>query len=362
MVQYYVRFRDLESQAAAFQAMSVSLSRLEQRLSSIARAMDVRDQSMASLCRQINASRGELASSVRKLEWSGKAVDEVHRIYLGAERENVDANSGSSAESAGMEPAEAKVKWHKYYFDFMERDEIGAIFSIVGRPIALWMIGGKSDARYYPEALKSGTKAMGKVLDLGKRINDKNNLKLLGYSVSHVKYPFASWTARFQAGFQDSMKTSVQDFTAGGAKSALKWAGVGLSLAINGMGNYNDYREEKITADRAIASTILETAIDVGKAMVVGAVAVAVVGAVCGSAPVLAVAAVSVGLSIGLDYIVPDKNFSKFVSNTILDGSEFIGGKVSDAAGVLKSQMSSRVSSLKTATRGLKPAWATFGI
>ena len=118
-----------------------------------------------------------------------------------------------------------------------------------------------------------------------------------------------------------------------GSKSgiAAKWIGVGLSGVINGFENYEEHGG--FTA-RAVAETVSETAIDVGKGILTTTVVAAGIGAAFGAAPAVAVAAVSVGVTWAADKIcekVTGKDLTEFISDTVLDKAEAVGKGVVDA-------------------------------
>lgn len=115
-----------------------------------------------------------------------------------------------------------------------------------------------------------------------------------------------------------------------GSKAVAKWAGVGVTSISNSIENYNEYQSGSITAERAVAETVLETGVDVG----VGAIATA--GAAAGlaalgfaGAPVVAVAALGTGIVIGANWVVEQivgKDIGECVADAVCDFGESIAG------------------------------------
>lgn len=119
-------------------------------------------------------------------------------------------------------------------------------------------------------------------------------------------------------------------------KVGAQWFGVAISAVTNGMDNYDDYQDGKMSANRAIVETVSETAVDV----VIGAGSVALVGAgvtALGlSAPAVAVGAVAAGavwlVDLGVragtkalteaGYMEEEKGLTELISDTILDVAE----------------------------------------
>lgn len=116
-------------------------------------------------------------------------------------------------------------------------------------------------------------------------------------------------------------------------KVGAQWFGAAVSLATNGIDNYSDYDEGKMSAGRAVAETISETVVDIaigtGATVAVGAAAVAL-GV---SAPAVAVGAVAAGAVWVADTGVrwatstfgkEEKGLTEAVSDVILDVGEAV--------------------------------------
>ena len=113
-----------------------------------------------------------------------------------------------------------------------------------------------------------------------------------------------SWGMRFCDQFSASIKESAKGLTkpAGLVTSA-------LTVVTKAVDNIDEYKSGSISGGRAVAETVTESIIEIGKGMVVGAAVTAGLVACFGSAPVLAVGAISSGVIIGVDAI--SKSFTK---------------------------------------------------
>ena len=136
-------------------------------------------------------------------------------------------------------------------------------------------------------------------------------------------------------------------------KVGAQWLGVVVSGVTNGISNYDDYKAGEMSAGRAVAETITETAVDV----VIGAGAVAAVGAGIAalgiSAPAVAVGAVAAGVVWGADALThlitkevlgEEKGLTELVSDVALDvgkevlksGKEMVESGIETVKGVGK--------------------------
>lgn len=170
----------------------------------------------------------------------------------------------------------------------------------------------------------------------------------------------SSWSTRFYNNFH-KLKGPFESYKSGGHKGTCAWAGLALTVASNGISNYNEYKSGSVSAERAVAETITETAIDIGKNWLIGAAVAAGVAATVGSAPVLVVGALTVGVSMGLDYACKkitganggeEKGLTETVSDLVLD----VGSAAIEAGKKAVSGISNAIKSFKPSIKlGLKP-------
>ena len=152
----------------------------------------------------------------------------------------------------------------------------------------------------------------------------------------------------------------------GGVKSALAWAGLGLTVASNTLSNYQEYVSGDISAGRAVAETVTETTIDIVKDWAIGAAVTVGMLTVCSSPPVVLVGVASVAVSAGLDWASKkitgaifgeeeEKGFTEAASDLFLDAA----GAVAKGAKKITSGISKIGSSIsKSIGRGFKSLFA----
>jgi len=174
----------------------------------------------------------------------------------------------------------------------------------------------------------------------------------------------SSWSTRFYNNFQ-KLDGPLERFKGGGAKAAFAWTGLALNATGNAISNYEKAKSGEISTGRAVAATITETAIDVGKDWLVGAAVTAGVAATIGSAPVIVVAAATIGVSVGLDWASKkitgtltgtEKGVTEALSDLVLDVGEVAIAKTKQVTSSVVSSVKSGWSNLKTQTKkGFSP-------
>ncbi len=154
----------------------------------------------------------------------------------------------------------------------------------------------------------------------------------------------AKLTTRWYNNFRKGLMSEFDNLKKGSAK-----VGIAISGIINGILNYEEYKSGQINGARAITETITETAIDVGSDMLIGAGVAATIGAVCGAAPVVAVAAATVGIKMGADALTNWLTKGKYTSATEFVSDKLIDGTVAAWKGATKCA--------KTVGKALKAGW-----
>lgn len=201
-------------------------------------------------------------------------------------------------------------------------------------------------------------KKLNKLSRMGKKYADNIRHKRL-FGLNDIKSNMANgqwsragkWGERFKANFK-AYGSPIDDFKAGGSKAVWAGLGIGLDLASNGFGNYDEYKRGEISGGRAFAETVTETVVDTYKDWLIGAAVAATITATVGSAPVLVVGAATVAVSAGLDWVTKkityavsgeEKGFTEAVSDLILDGAKAAGKAATQAgrkiAGIVKNAL-----------------------
>lgn len=238
------------------------------------------------------------------LEWSLNSYNSCENklLTVNAGESSGGAESGGAGDihTEGNTPFE--WKWSNTWNLVSKAGIIGSTTSVVGN-----VVTGSGN-------LKTG-------IDSAKYVNSiigsaASAIKDGGTSVSWAKYLTGTNNAlkdldldSFGNTFKSSWEQQVSGLSLTGAettaakvKVASKWAGNLLTVAGNAYENYNEMQEDGISAGRAVAETVVESAVDIGVGMAATAVSSAAVGAVAAAigvtaAPALAVGAVAVGVT-----------------------------------------------------------------
>lgn len=266
---------------------------------------------------------------------------------------------------------------------------IGNIIAFFTKPIASWLDSGVvtigvTGAKSVSSVLKDGNSTLKGLFEWGKSNKELDKLaRMLPERAKEVKIKrlfglndlfsgtaskAGTWSSRFYNNFH-KLKNPFESYTSGGAKAAFAWTGLALTAATNTISNVQEAKSGKISTKRAVAETITETAIDVGKGWLIGTAVAAGVAATVGSAPVLVVGALTVGVTLGLDWACKkitgavggeEKGLTETVSDFVLDaGTAAVKGarKVSSS---VTSFIKSGWSNLKSSVgRGFSPLFST---
>ncbi len=109
------------------------------------------------------------------------------------------------------------------------------------------------------------------------------------------------------------------------AGTIAKWAGVIAEVGSEGIENYDEYKEGKISGGRAVAETVIESGVDIGMGIAASAVTGAALAAAGIAAPAVAVAAIS-GVAVwGANKLVEHftgKDIGEHISDFYCDHAE----------------------------------------
>lgn len=125
----------------------------------------------------------------------------------------------------------------------------------------------------------------------------------------------------------DDLNFAKADGAAGKFKTATKWAGHILTVASNGVENYEEYKKGDISAGRAMGETVVESAVDI--AVGIGATAVVTAGlSALGvvAAPAVLVgagaAAITIGANAVCEWATGGKNLGEVAADFVCDVGE----------------------------------------
>lgn len=189
------------------------------------------------------------------------------------------------------------------------------------------------------DAVGTGTKAIFNTANGGINADWAKKLFGLGPNTGH------GWAASW-AKFKKDHSWGQQTTSAGKAGVVAKWAGYALTAAINGVENYDEYKEGGISAGRAVGETVLESAVDIGLGIGAGIIAVAALPATAPAIAVGAVSAAAVWAVNGVCKWATGKDVGEVVADAVCDTAEKVVNVAKDVGKGIK--------------EGAKAAWSGF--
>ncbi|HWQ79792.1 MAG TPA: hypothetical protein VN381_13285 [Anaerovoracaceae bacterium] len=388
MAKYYIRYNALHNQADALQKIGKTLGSLENRIDAVANAMDVRDSGMASLRNQVKTCGKAVLAFSNKTYSASAVMQEITKVYLLNEKkifQNLDeavmsmskltqtkaaaiaGNAGTAGDIAGgilawLWASAKKAGYFGAVLSFSEGIFTGIMAPLTGKSFVNTIKTGLTALKALNN-LEEDIKNLGKV----KRILHPETIKaswmkrLVGWTDVYkgTASEAGSWSTRFYNNFQKVKFDDFKDYAAEGGKAAFAWAGVALNTVLNGIDNYNEMKDDKISAGRAVAETVAETGIDIAKNALIGAAVTAGIAAAVGSAPVLAVAAGTIAISMGLDSATKRitglnggkaVGFTEFASDTYLNALETEGD-------IIKNKFNNAVNCFNNSVGAITATW-----
>ena len=371
MSDFYVCTNQSKNVNTDLMSLDVSLLQCEKQIEGIKANPMIPDLlfSIEKLLFQIKAERTDTG----KLN---EAFEQIKELYTGCEQ---DIIANGAAVSNHIQVADASGADQSNWWDNAGVDAIKAVLDLLagfgdgttivgGIPLALVkaLLDGDFTAKDWGSLIKATGKSVTALIKNAKGIDDWEKFWGLSTYKTLTTDAAAGWLNNAGKTFADTFKDKfgVVDVDANtGAKSVsgAKAAGWALSLVANGFSNYEEYTKANgaMSKGRAVAETISETLIDMGK----GAALTAGVAAACAAAGVAAPAVVVAGgavvLSLGIDYvgkaITGDKSFSltEKLSDAILD----TGTAALKGAGKWLSDIGKQVSGAASKSKGAVCGW-----
>lgn len=269
-----------------------------------------------------------------------------------------DSKVGTAISKAGASVGQGKGSWSAgINFEVEKSDVNDLLWSVVGKAGAVGKLvsaGGKfftaenkGKAKPWGDLIKNGGDAVKKVHELvGKvKIAEKGKVTaewlkgLFGIKVTEIP---EGVTGGFKAGVAEELSKTTR-------------SSVLLSLVGNACSNYDEYKSGEISSERAVWETCVETAVDVGKGILVqGLVTAGFAALSVTAAPGLVVAGAAAGVSWLADVVCKNltggKKVTEAVSDLILDTGEKIGKTVGNVVTTAKKKIGA-------AWKALKPKW-----
>lgn len=333
----------LENAGRQFSQLDSSLDSIVQQINSALNQTRFAAPTQTNIINSISSLKKRTGSAAT---YSGKVATNVGKaavMWTDVEK-RIGANSGNSVNGSdggngggGTDTAD----WQKLFNKLIGKvGLIGGILSPLANIYTKWS-NGDMDAGDWVSVFKDGLSFAKGIYNIGDNVKKLSKLARMnpgGAQSTFLKRLFGlnkftftpskakDFGTRFYNNFQ-KQKGIFDDYTAGGAKSFFAWAGLGLSALSNGISNYEEYKSGQIGAGRAVAETVVETAVDVGKDWLIGAAVTAGVAAIIPGAPVIVAGVATVLVTKGLDMVSEyffDKPVTELISDAVVDVGEYV--------------------------------------
>ena len=301
------------------------------------------DQSLNIVVNRVEELSSHTTAAAQVLEASRQLYIDADRKVSGNDTKMQVTAQRSESKMAGLDTSIAGIFRQEYdYKDFIKS------FGNIGKT-ASYVISAttaKSWKDWAKIALGTGTTTANIIKDaknyckIGRAVGSKSAAKwFLKKEFGFRNVGYASKCKKITSRFYNNLHNTKSPYNLkdtfapltgkkGVASAVAAWAGVALTGVINGVDNYQEYKNSggKMSSTRAVAETITETAIDTvvtyGATAVVGAAITAVTGAV--AAPVVVAVATGIGLA-SINALVKSrtgKSSTELISDGILDLGE----------------------------------------
>lgn len=375
MAQFSVKKNNIDSVINTEEDLAQKLSGLENEIRSVSNSLGFSLASSANIRGRLKGTADNVSAHRATMNNMRSALQNTMNVYERTENAiigNLNVGKAKTHNEENAKPPNLDLLW-KGIGAF---GSVGKVVSAVGK----FATGDKGSAVTWVKGVSDSWKAGWKIADTVKTCNKHTDIQwwkaALGLNknsfLKNISESGLSWQQKAMHGWDKGIKGTIREFkkTDGFIKQSV---GIGLSLAVNGFSNYDEYKTGGITAKRAVAETITETAVDWGKDLLIGAAVTAGFAAAGFAAPVVVVGAATVAVSVGADWVCKqvtgaltgeEKGLTETVSDFVLDtaekGIELIetgAKKVAEGASALWSNVKQGASDLTSKWRFPKFAW-----
>lgn len=352
MAQFSIKPDNTQKVIIDEQRLARELASLEDEIRNIKSSLSFRTASLANIRNRLNSASDRVGGYQNGMKRMSLSLNEIVNMYGSTENAiigNLDVGDakinkvpGSSGTEEGNTEEPGSFDWSFLWKAVGVAGPVGKIVSTTGK----FFTSDKEPAAKWSGLVKDSWSAAWKAADTIKKCRKDTSIswgqamfglnpdKFLG-SISKSNLSAAQ---RFQHGFDKGIKGTLREFkTPGGAVKQV--GGIILSGVTNAFSNYEEYQRGDISAERAVAETVVETAVDWGKDLLIGAAVTAGLAATGIAAPALAVGAATVAVSAGIDWVcekVCGKKATELVSDAILDTAEMVGNGIKSGVEVVK--------------------------
>lgn len=325
----------LNDRGSEFDRISKKIKTIAAETDSTFKSLDLGGQITVALSRNSRNFKAAINSSASSAAKLSGALKNAARLYAAADKNVGDKKFGA---------AKKKKKSGALSLDFGILEKVGIIGGGYGAVKKLsdgvkkmqagkWALGVKdviSSGKTLFSAFKTARKA-DKGMELYKRFKMpasknatlwwKNALGLRDYFAVNGLGAVSKSRSLAMRWANNARKVAGKELKAGSLA-----AGALVSGICNGLSNYDKYKSGKISANKAVKKTIVQTTLDVALDKGLTIAVTAGLAAVCGGAPVIAVAASTFIIKKGLDAATKSLTGGKydgltdFASDKIVDG------------------------------------------
>lgn len=321
----------------------------------------LRKSNYSGIRRSIYAARDKVLDEKTKMTTLETSLHTIAKCYQDSEKRilnEIPANDavGSATDGAQSTNSPTDVDWllelsksgANGFLDVLgEFGQAGEIVSILTALLKIGIDGDGFTAKDMGDIIEGlGNSAIGILEGIDLKEVDWKELFGLNTCPTLEGTPSAS--------FMSTLKGELGLNKAKQGINGMTMAGWAFALIGNGFGNYEEYSEGKITTGRAIAETVVETGIDIGKGALLAA-GVAAGAALLGiAAPAVVVGGIAIAASAILDYGCKQL-FGKELTETISDFVLDTAGEIGDAIGTAAKEATGAIRSIGKAVTSWLP-------
>lgn len=312
------------------------LAGFEDEIHRINNSLGFRVTSSAQIRSRLNSAADRVGGYQSRMSSMRSALSEVVNVYSSTENAIIGnlnvGNAKISVESGGNHEANDKFDWVSPFWDLV--GSVGVVGGAIGT-LGEFLTSSKVPGARWSELFKDTWNTGWDIFDVVKTCRGDTSVnwvkEIFGLntdtalkSINAEILSDIGGAQKFKSGFQAGIMDTLGDFKTG-AGAVKQVGGIILSGAVNAFENKKEYEDGKISAGRAVAETLTETAVDWGKDLLIGAAVTAGFAAAGIAAPAVAVGAATVAVSVAADWVcekVCGKKLTEAVSDAILDGAE----------------------------------------
>lgn len=374
MAQFFIKPDSVRQIASEEGRMTRELSRYESEIRSIANSLGFKVAAASNIRNRLNSTAGKMDRCRWSMNEMQSALNNIVDTYSRTENNilenlHVDGieikNSSGKNYERGSQPEWMKTIKSKTDPSFLMKlvgkaGPAGAIINTIYK----FVTSDKPPLAKWADAVSDIWKDVWKVADTVKKCKKTPEVKwwkeALGLNPSRalkgLKNADLSRTVKAMHGWNSKIKGTLREFKkVGGCVKQV--GGIVFSAFTNLFDNFEEQRTDGISTERVIKETVMETTVDWCKDLLIGAGVTAAAAAMGIAAPALAVGAVSVAISAGADWACKkffDKKLTETISDTFLDGAEWLLKNVTTGAKKVQKGITSLWNSV---ARGWKAAY-----